>query len=294
MRLVDLLPPGLVVVPLRAATLADGVGVLLERLRAAGAIADAAEAERVRTQSLRRDVVAIGGIAVLPHYRTEAVERLALALGVAEAPLDPAGTGADVAPRIIVLVLAPPVAATLYLQTVATIARLLRQPEVVSRILAARSPEELLAIPQIAEARIQPRLTVRDIMTHQVESVGADASVRDVVDLMVRRRVRAVPVVGEKGEVVGMITERDIMQALLPQIPRAGEEKPAGEEVEARVQFAREIMTRSVLCISEDVGLEEAANMMINKDVEQLPVVSEGKLTGIVTRADMIRKLFGR
>jgi CBS domain-containing protein len=53
-------------------------------------------------------------------------------------------------------------------------------------------------------------------------------------------------------------------------------------------------MTRSVLCISEELGLEEAANMMINKDVEQFPVTSEGKLTGFLTRGDIIRKLFGR
>jgi CBS domain-containing protein len=42
------------------------------------------------------------------------------------------------------------------------------------------------------------------------------------------------------------------------------------------------------------MGLDEVANLMINKDVEQFPVVSEGKLTGFLSRADIIRKLFGR
>ncbi len=52
-------------------------------------------------------------------------------------------------------------------------------------------------------------------------------------------------------------------------------------------------MARSVLCISDDLGINEAANMMINKDVEQIPVVHEGRITGMVARSDIIRKIFG-
>jgi CBS domain-containing protein len=51
-------------------------------------------------------------------------------------------------------------------------------------------------------------------------------------------------------------------------------------------------MSRSVMCISEDQGLAEVATIMVNKDVERLPVVSEGRLTGFLTRGDIIRKLF--
>jgi CBS domain-containing protein len=53
-------------------------------------------------------------------------------------------------------------------------------------------------------------------------------------------------------------------------------------------------MTRSVLCVSEDLGLTEAANLMNSKNVEQLPVTAEGRLTGFLTRGDIIRKLFAR
>jgi CBS domain-containing protein len=140
--------------------------------------------------------------------------------------------------------------------------------------------------------RLQPRLTVRDIMIHGVSSVTPGTTVRDAVDLMLRRRLRAIPVVGEKQEVLGIISEWDIMRGLLPQIPRAGQDS-SGESMPGTLRV-KDIMTRSVLCISEELGLEEAANMMINKDVEQFPVTSEGKLTGFLTRSDIIRKLFGR
>jgi CBS domain-containing protein len=81
------------------------------------------------------------------------------------------------------------------------------------------------------------------------------------------------------------------MRGFVSQGPRTGAIGAATQEAPLRV---RDIMTRSVLCISEDLGLEEAANMMINKDVEQFPVVAAGKLTGFLTRSDIIRKLFGR
>ncbi len=47
------------------------------------------------------------------------------------------------------------------------------------------------------------------------------------------------------------------------------------------------------MCISEDQALQEVASLMVNKDVERIPVVNEGKLTGFLTRGDILRKLFG-
>jgi CBS domain-containing protein len=200
--------------------------------------------------------------------------------------------GIETRPRVVALILAPTDAATLYLQTVAALARVFRDPRTVDRIVAAATPEDVLSAADLANLRLQPRLTVRDIMIHGVSSVTPATSVRDTVDLMLRRRLRAIPVVGEKLEVLGIISEWDIMRGLLPQIPRAGQE--SGTDIVPETLRVRDIMTRSVLCISEELGLEEAANMMINKDVEQFPVTSEGKLSGFLTRSDIIRKLFGR
>jgi CBS domain-containing protein/mannitol/fructose-specific phosphotransferase system IIA component (Ntr-type) len=294
MRLIDLLPPERVLVPLGASTLREALDVLIGRLAAQGIIADPAARNRLLTAARLRDVVAIDPYVALPHFRTDAVERLVVALGVAPAPLAARDLGLDLAPQIVVLILAPPGAATLYLQTVAALARLFRQEGVVDRVRAVRRADDVLALPELRDLKVQPRLAVRDLMSHPVRTVSPETPVREAVDLMVRERVRAIPVVGEKREVLGIISEWDIMRALLPHIPRAGTEGD-GERViipgELRV---RDIMSRSVLCISEEMGIDEVANTMINKDVEQFPVVSEGRLTGFLTRGDIIRKLFGR
>jgi CBS domain-containing protein/mannitol/fructose-specific phosphotransferase system IIA component (Ntr-type) len=290
MELLELLPAEHIVAPLVAATLDEALAELVERLVSSGALRDASVIEQGMRE--RRDVVAAGPDVVLPHYRTDAVERLVVCLGLAPDGLDARARGLDIRPRLVALIIAPRHATTLYLQTVSMLARLFRDPAVIDRLVQARSPDEVRQLADLEGLRLQPRLAVRDIMVHQVQAVTAATPAREAVDLMVRRRLRAVPVVGDKQEVLGVVTEWDVMRALLPQIPRVGVDNQ--EPVVPETLRVKDIMTRSVLCISEDLGLEEAASMMINKDVEQFPVTSEGKLSGFVTRGDIIRKLFGR
>src|SRR5690606_13352120 len=291
MQLIELLPREHIVSPLKATTLRGALSEMVAVLSATGVVRDTGAVERGLDGPRARDIVAVGRDVVLPHYRTSAVDGLQVALGLAPEGLDAREMGLESRPRVVALILAPTEAATLYLQTVAALARVFRERRNVEAIAQAKSPEEALAAVDLSGLRLQPRLTVRDIMIHGVSSVTPATTVRDAVDLMMRRRLRAIPVVGDKQEVLGIISEWDIMRGLLPQIPRAGQESGGTVPDTLRV---RDIMTRSVLCISEELGLEEAANMMINKDVEQFPVTSEGKLTGFLTRSDIIRKLFGR
>ncbi len=294
MTLLDLLSAEHIVLPLEGATLREALDRLLGRLEQRGLLRDAGAVRRLLADTRMRDVVALGPDVVLPHFRTDAVADLTLAVGVSPVPIRVADAP-GLEPRIVILILAPREAATLYLQTVSTLARMLEQPGVVERIASAASPQEVLAMPELAAARIQPRLTVRDIMSHRVWSVSPDQSAREAVDLMVRRRINALPVVGQKDEVLGVVTDRELMSALLPQIPRAGDEADSPRRAAAlRDTRVRDIMSRSVLCIAEEMGLNEVATLMINKDVEQVPVVSEGRLVGVLTRSDIIRKLFGR
>lgn len=295
MLVTELLPPEHILVPLEAVTFQDAVRQMLRQLELTGAVDDPAVVEKALAAARGRDVVAIGDQVALPHFRTEAVERLVLALGIVPKPLDVSDTALATSPRVIALVLAPPEAATRYLQTVAALARLFRDESVVERMAAARTPLEVLALPELSQARVQPDLLVRDVMSNRTEGVAPGSTVRDALDLMLNRGWRAVPVIGDKRDVLGLLTERDIMRALLPEIPRAGEppQHMRGQPTTSSVQV-REAMTRSVLCVPEEMGLEEAANLMVNKNVEQVPVVQESTLTGMLTRNDIIRKLFGR
>lgn len=293
MKLLDLLPEEHVIIPLRVPDLRTAIQSLIRRLEETGAIAAADELrQRVRKQPLR-DVLTVSDDAVVSHYRAAAAPSLCLALGISPEPIPCPGVGLDVAPRVVAVIVGPQETASLYLQTTSTLARLLRTPGVVDTLAAQGDAAAVVALPALEDVPIQPSLTVKDVMAHRIRSVGPDATVRQALALMLRYRVNSVPVVGENRGVLGLVTESDIMRALMPKIPRAGAEEDETDE-EPGDRPVREIMARSVLCVSEDLGINEVASMMVNKDVEQIPVVNAGAITGLVSRADIIRKLFGR
>ena len=297
MRLSDVLNREQILAPLPADTYRAGVMALVQRLVDTGAVLYPERLERLTSEDRIRDVVHVGDRVLLPHLRTDAVERLVVALGVAPAPFHAAPGVPDATERVIVLVLAPAGAANRYLQVVAALARALRQDSVVDQLVHARSADEGLAIPEIRDLIVPPRLTVRDIMTQRVYRVFPETPVGELIELMGLHDLKAVPVVGEKREVLGIVTDRDLLRFLLPQLTQgAVVDRPAAplQDSSVRDTPVREIMSRSVMCISEDQGLAELASIMVNKDVERLPVVSEGQLTGFLTRGDILRKLFGK
>src|SRR5690606_22055665 len=273
MRMLDVLRPEHVVAPLTTDTLRGAVMALVQRLVESGAIARPERLERLTTDERIRDVVHVGDRVLLPHLRTDAVDRVVVAVGLSPKPLQLAPAAERGSEQVVVLVLAPPEASNHYLQTVAAIARVLRSDALVDRMLAADSAEEVLALPEIRDLTIQPRLAVRDVMTPRVYRVYPDTPVRELIDLMGRHQLKAVPVIGEKREVLGVVTDRDVLRHLLPAITRAdtGERTSAEERALYEVPV-REIMSRSVMCISEDQTLSEVVTTMINKDVERLPV----------------------
>jgi CBS-domain-containing membrane protein len=109
---------------------------------------------------------------------------------------------------------------------------------------------------------------------------------------MVRAGVAGLPVVEADGRVVGMLSQRELLQHLLTKyLARGG--APAAQPPDVRPRQVRDVMTRQVLCVSPDQPVAEVAAMMSNKDVDRVPVVSDGRLVGFLTRGDIVRKLIG-
>ncbi len=137
------------------------------------------------------------------------------------------------------------------------------------------------------EAQHKEVLLVEDAVEPAQYRVYPETPLDEVVDLMVRREVHAVPVVGESYEVLGIITTGDALDQILRDAP--------AEETERRGSrdplTARDVMTRAVLCVSETEPLLAAAQMMVNKKVDQLPVVRDGELIGLITRDAILSTL---
>lgn len=294
MKLAEFLRPDRIVVPLETGTLREAANALLAPLLATGAIANA---ERLghRINELRgEDVVAMGERAFLIHFRSDAVREMAVALGVAQRDIVRELGAEEVQhARIALMIVAPPRMAARYLQVLGAFARLLSRPQTVEQILAAPDAATLAALPVFAEVELPRQLAVGDIMTQRPRTAMSDTPLRDAALQMARGGISALPVVEENDVIVGMLAERDLLRHLLGSYLQGDTPpRPTPDGVNAR-RAVRDAMTRQVLCVSPEQPLAEVASLMINKDVEQVPVVREGRLVGFLTRGDIVRKLIG-
>jgi CBS domain-containing protein len=136
--------------------------------------------------------------------------------------------------------------------------------------------------------------TVRDVMTRDVIVVSADTPLKDVVTLLISRRVSGMPVV-EAERVVGVISEADLLikeyasASEAPSGPLAFTSRRHRSDERRDARTAGQAMTAPALTIGPDASLSEAARLMIERRVNRLPVVDGERLVGIVTRADIIK-----
>jgi CBS domain-containing protein len=137
-------------------------------------------------------------------------------------------------------------------------------------------------------------ISVRDVMTTSVITATPETPLLSIAETMMERHVRAIPVIDESGHVLGIVTDRSVMSQFLPRLetrdPAAGELDLAGP----RGVAVREVMDRSVMCVNDDQPLADVAALMLDKEMERLPVVAEGVLVGFLTRGDIIRTLLAR
>ena len=147
--------------------------------------------------------------------------------------------------------------------------------------------DEIMESREFATARVASRVAVEDALTPLSYRIYPDTPVAEVQQLMVRRGLAAVPVVGKNREVLGVITDGDVMPHVLPR--QEGDGALAGEPAVA----ARDVMTRSVLCVGADDPLLGACRSMVARGVGQLPVVREGELVGFLERASVLRAFDG-
>jgi CBS domain-containing protein len=244
-----LLTPDQIVIGLKSKTRAEAVGQLLDRLDRAGLIGDRSAVDAMVSEGVDPgEIIPLGEKVVLAHYRSDAVPQLAVAVGTATKPFSFA---APIAPEAVtlILILAPRGAAKRYLKTLAALSEMMSDREFADSLATAGSPEEFLNILSTKDLVLRPELMVRDLMSRTVHTVLPETLLSETLRVMVRHGRRGLPVVSDNGEVLGMVTEQELLQYFLPQIlGTAPRDDGAPQPIEDVA--VREIMQRSIMFLS--------------------------------------------
>ena len=140
-------------------------------------------------------------------------------------------------------------------------------------------------------------MQAKDIMTVNVISVSETTPVHEIVQLMLKYQISAVPVIDDARNVVGIVSEGDLLRS---ETPRAGRRRPwwleavLGEGVayeKAHGRNAGAVMTRNVVTVDEDTPIHQIAELLERHHIKRVPVLRGGRLAGIVSRANLLHGL---
>ncbi|HWO40722.1 MAG TPA: CBS domain-containing protein [Candidatus Eisenbacteria bacterium] len=114
-------------------------------------------------------------------------------------------------------------------------------------------------------------MLAKDIMTGQVITVSPTTSVKNLAALLIKNQISGAPVVDKNGKIIGIVSEADILAK-------------KGKDVKS-------IMSKTIISVTETTPVEEIARLMATHKIKRLPVMREGRIVGIVSRADIVNAI---
>ena len=114
-------------------------------------------------------------------------------------------------------------------------------------------------------------MIAQDIMTRKVYTIRSDASAQEAAQLLDQHRISGLPVVDEGSDIIGIVTEADIIS-----------------KVDKEGLRVSDIMSTEVTSVNEETPASEIALLLTERKIKRVPVVQDGKLVGIVSRADIV------
>jgi CBS domain-containing protein len=143
-------------------------------------------------------------------------------------------------------------------------------------------------------------MKARDVMTSPVVTARPETPVADIASLLLEKRISGVPIVGDRGEVVGIVSEVDLVRRV-----ETGTERKrsrwfetlidpnirAADYARSRGLCARDVMSREVISVTSETDLAEVARVLEVHRIKRVPVIDGGRLAGIVSRANLLHGL---
>lgn len=134
-------------------------------------------------------------------------------------------------------------------------------------------------------------MLVKDLMTTGISCVKEDASLLQVAKQMKQEDVGLIPVCNDKGEVMGVVTDRDlVLRALAGEVGDQAMKSSENKGSDTQSLKAKDVMSTNIVCASPDMSTHHAALLLAKYQVRRLPVTQNDKLVGMLSMADIARK----
>lgn len=143
-------------------------------------------------------------------------------------------------------------------------------------------------------------MNAADVMVTNVITVHPDASVKEIAEILLANRISALPVVDKGGSLVGIVSEADLIHRAEVGTERpsswwleflAGKEALAQDFIKSHARRAADVMTRRVITVTADTPLPRIVSLLEKHRIKRVPVVDNGKVIGIVSRANLVQAL---
>lgn len=140
---------------------------------------------------------------------------------------------------------------------------------------------------------------VKEHMSREIKSVSPGMNAKEALKLLLDSGSSGMPVIDEKGSLVGVFTEKEVLKAVLPAYVKAvgtfvyaDDSKAELKKMANLEKFAvKDLMRKEVPTLDEDASLTEASKIMLTKSERRIVVVSKGRPAGVITRSDVVRAL---
>lgn len=146
-------------------------------------------------------------------------------------------------------------------------------------------------------------MRARQVMTRPVHTVPADASVYDAAQVLLNAGISAAPVVDADGKMLGIVSEADLMyRTEIGTVPGkswlqrllADDAAMARDYIRAHSHRVADVMTKNVVTADERTSLGDIAALMQRHRVKRVPILSKGRLVGVISRANLLQGLLAR
>ena len=143
-------------------------------------------------------------------------------------------------------------------------------------------------------------MQAKDIMTRNVVTAAPDATIDQVAELMLKNDISAIPIIEKSGEIAGLVSEGDLMRRVQGNDRRtkswwlalfSGAQYTAADFVMLRGRHARDVMTTDIITVAPEMPVGEIARLLERKRIKRVPVIDDGQIVGIVSRANLLQAL---